>query len=69
MFDLIAIHNKGVTRYIPANEEMEIYDYIRSLGYEHIIAAEVSSWASVADIGEIYSIEPGIFCEIQSKQE
>lgn len=69
MFDLIAIHIKGITRYIPADEDMEIYEYIRSLGYEHIIAAEVSSWASVADRGEIYSLDTGIFCEIKSKQE
>lgn len=69
MFGLIAIQTEKVTRYIPANADMEIYEYIRSLGYEHMIAAEVSSWASVANIGEIYPLEQNVFCEIRSIEE
>lgn len=66
MYEFIAIHSEKVTRYIEADGDMEIYDYLRSLGYDHYVAAEVSSWALVASVGEIYSLGPGVFCEIRS---
>lgn len=66
MYDLIAIHTDNVTRYFQADGYMDIYDYMRSLGYDHYVSAEVSSWALFADLGEIYSLGPGAFCEIRA---
>lgn len=65
MYDFLAIHSEKVTRYIPANADAEIYDYLRSLGLGHVDAADVSSWASLASVGETYEVY-GISCEIRS---
>ena len=65
MYGFIAIWSESVTRYIPANADAEIYDYLRSLGLGHAVAADVSSWASLASVGETYEVH-GILCEIRS---
>lgn len=65
MYEFIAIWSDNVTRYIPADADAEIYDYLRSLGLGHVDAAEVSSWAPLASVGETYEVY-GIFCEIRS---
>ena len=65
MYEFIAIHSEKVTRYIPAYADAEIYDYLCSLGLGPVGAAEISSWASLAFVGEIYEV-CGIFCEIRS---
>lgn len=65
MYEFIAIRSENVTRYIPANADAEIYDYLRSLGLGHADAAEISSWASLASVGETYEVF-GVFCEIRS---
>lgn len=65
MYVFIAIWSENVTRYIPANADAEIYDYLCSLGLGHSDAAEISSWASLASVGDVYEV-CGIFCEIRS---
>ena len=65
MYDFIAIWSENVTRYIPANADAEIYDYLRSLGLGHVDATEVASWASLASVGDSYEVY-GILCEIRA---
>lgn len=65
MYDFIAIWSENVTRYIPANADAEIYDYLRSLGLGHDDASEVAGWALVASVGELFSLD-GVICEIRT---